>query len=244
MKTKKLEGIVISETNYSESSKILNIYTKELGIVSVISKGCRRLKSPLRSVSSRLIYGNFIVSYKEGGLSTLINVDILCNFSTIFKDIEKISFATYILELASQVAKQNNSLEIFETLIESLKKINEGIDAQIITLIVELQYLKYLGIDVDFDECSICGNKDDIVTFNVDKHGYVCKNCYSNEKIVSQKSVKVIRLLYHVDISRLTKLDLSSTTINEISSFLEEYYDKYSGLFLKSKKFIKLINNK
>ena len=49
MEIKKLEGIVLSETNYSESSKILNVLTKENGIIGVMSKGCRKIKSPLRS---------------------------------------------------------------------------------------------------------------------------------------------------------------------------------------------------
>ena len=39
MKIEKVEGIVIGETNYSESSKILNILTKEYGIIGVMSKG-------------------------------------------------------------------------------------------------------------------------------------------------------------------------------------------------------------
>lgn len=34
-----VEGIVLSETNYSESSKILNVLTKELGLIGIMSKG-------------------------------------------------------------------------------------------------------------------------------------------------------------------------------------------------------------
>ena len=49
-----VEGIIVSETNYSETSKILNIITKKYGLIGVISKGCRNLKSPLRSVSNKL----------------------------------------------------------------------------------------------------------------------------------------------------------------------------------------------
>lgn len=242
MQTKKLEAIVIDEANYSESSKILNLYTKDLGIISVISKGCRKIKSPLRIVSTKLIYGDFIISYKPSGLSTLINADIADNFKNILTDIKKISFASYILELASQVAKQNNDIEIFEILISCLKKINEEFDPEIITLICELKYLKYLGIDISLDSCSICGDKDNIITLSVDKGGYICNNCYENEMIVSSKALKVIRMFYYVDIDKISKIKLSDKTIKEISKFLEEYYDKYSGLYLKSKRFLNLIN--
>ena len=60
----KVEGIGVGETNYSESSKILKVLTDEYGIISVISKGCRNLKSKLRGVSSKLSYGIFHLNYK------------------------------------------------------------------------------------------------------------------------------------------------------------------------------------
>ena len=47
MKIEEVEGIVLSETNYSESSKILNILTKEYKVIGVISKGCRNIKNKL-----------------------------------------------------------------------------------------------------------------------------------------------------------------------------------------------------
>ena len=51
-----VKGIVVSETPFKESSKILNIYTKEFGIIGVMSKGCKNMKSPLRVVSQKLSY--------------------------------------------------------------------------------------------------------------------------------------------------------------------------------------------
>ncbi len=241
MKTKKIEAIVINEKEYSESSKILTLYTKELGIISAISKGCRKLKSPLRSVSNRLSYGDFILSYKEDGLSTLISVDTKDNFKNILLDINNLSYASYILELTYQVAKQNDDSEIFDLLIDILIKINEGFNPEILTLILELKYLEYLGIDINVDGCNVCGSNTDIITLNVDKGGYVCKECYENEPLVSDKTIKVFRMFYYVDIRKISKLKLSKDTIKEISKFLEDYYDKYSGLYLKSKKFLNII---
>ena len=72
MKIDVIEGIVIRETNYSESSKILNVLTKDRGLIGVMSKGCRNMKNKLRGVSRKLIYGSFHIYYKENGLSTLI----------------------------------------------------------------------------------------------------------------------------------------------------------------------------
>ena len=44
---KKIEGIIVSEVDYKESSKIINLYTKEYGIIGVLARGAKRLKSNL-----------------------------------------------------------------------------------------------------------------------------------------------------------------------------------------------------
>ena len=46
-------------------------------------------------------------------------------------------------------------------------------------------------------------------------------------------------MYYYVDISKITKLEVSKQAKNEINIFLDEYYERYTGLYLKSKKFIK-----
>ncbi len=243
LRIEKVQGIVINSTDYSESSKILNVFTKEYGIIGVISKGCRRVKSKLRSVSQKLVYGDFNIYYKENGLSTLISVDVLDNFTNILGDIIKVSYGTFLLELASQVYRENADEQIYNTLISALKKIDAGFDPLVITSIVELKYLDYLGIALSLDGCSICGNTEDIVTLSTKNGGYVCKNCYDNEKIVSDKAIKVIRLFKYVDIDKISKLDLKDKTVKEIEEFLDEYYDTYTGLFLKSKKFLKTLSS-
>ena len=116
MKIEKVEGIVIGETNYSESSKILNILTEKYGIIGVMSKGCRKMKSKLRGVSRKMIYADFHIYYKENGLSTLIGVDLKNSFSNILTDLTRVSYASYIIDLVNQVGKENPSCQIFPIL--------------------------------------------------------------------------------------------------------------------------------
>ncbi len=239
MNLEEVTGIIASETNYGETSKILNVITKEKGLISVMAKGCKNLKSPLRSVSSKLIYGTFIIYYKENKISTLKEVSVLDNFKNLKKDITSISYAAYMLELSEGVIKQNNDFRIFDLLIQSLKKIDEGFDPLVIMNILELKYLEFLGVMPIIDSCAICGKKTGIVTLSSYRGGYVCKDCYTNETMVSDKTIKLIRMFYYVDISKITKLDISSKTKNEINLFLDDYYSRYTGLYLKSKIFIK-----
>lgn len=78
-------GIVISEQSYSDSSKIINLYTKKYGIIGLMVKGAKSLKSPLRSVSTKLTYGIFTIYYKKDKLSILKEANVLNNFNQIRK---------------------------------------------------------------------------------------------------------------------------------------------------------------
>lgn len=242
MEVSKVKGIIISEKPYSESSKLLNVFTKEYGIVGVIAKGAKRLKSPLRSVTDKLTYGYFQFNYRENKLSNLICVDVIDAFDEIKKDLFKISCASYLLELTSQVVKQTNEKDVFDLLEQSLLKMEEGFDPIIITNILELKYLDYLGIKPELNSCAVCGSTK-ILTVSTSKGGFICDNCHTNEKIVDKKTIQILRMLYFVDISKISKISLSEETKNNIDNFIDEYYDKYAGLYLKSKKFLKSIKN-
>ena len=237
-----VEGIILFEKDYGDSSKILDVYTKKHGLIGVISKGCKRIKSPLRSVSSKLTYGVFQLHYKENKLSTLISVDVIDNFKNIILDIKKVSYASFLLELTHQVARQNNHEDIYDLLINALTKINEGFDPMVIMNIIELKYLDYLGVMPVIDGCSMCGRTNSISTLSSLRGGYVCNKCRTNEKLVSEKTIKLIRMFYYVDISKISKLDIGFNEKNEINLFLDEYYDNYTGLYLKSKNFLKTLN--
>ena len=242
MKIESIEGIIISDTNYSESSKILNVLTKEHGLIGVMSKGCRNMKSKLRGVSRKLVHGTFHIYYKPNGVSTLIGVDVKNSFSKITMDLEKISYASFILDLTNQVLRQTESEEIFDLLKDTLIKMEEGLNPIALTNILELKLLDFLGVAPNIDSCSHCGSDKQIITLSSDCGGYICKNCYQNEPLVSEKTIKIIRMYYYVDIKNISKLDVHPDVTSEINRFLDDYYDRYTGLYIKSKDFIKKIN--
>ena len=234
---KKVEGIIISETNFGETSKIINLLTDD-GIIGIMAKGAKSIKSPLRSYTLSLTYGEYNIYYHEDKLSTLKSADVIDEFKNIKKDITLISYMTYLCDLASQVMKQNQNKDIYNLLISSLKKIDNGLNPMIITNIYEIKLLDYLGVGINFSECAKCGSMKNITTIDPDAGGYICQNCYTDEVIYEEKVLKMLKMYYLVEIDSISDLKISDSVIYAINNFINIYYDRYTGLYLKSKKFL------
>lgn len=238
-----VEGIILKETPYKEKSKIIQLFTKEYGLISIMCKGVKSPKSHLRALTIRYTYGIFQISYKKNKISTLINADLIDSLEKIKSDIIGISYLGYLSDLTMQVLKQSNSQEIYNIFINVVLKINEGYDPLILTNILELKFLSYLGVGISLDECVLCGSKKNIITIDADVGGLVCKNCYTNEMLVDLKTIKLLRMYYYIEIKSISSIKISEKVKKEINHFIERYYDRYTGLYLKSKEFLnKMIN--
>lgn len=234
----KVEGIIVNETPFGDTSKIIQIFTKEYGIIGVMCKGVKSMKSRLRALTIKFTYGSFYIYYKEDKLSILKDVDVLDNFKMIKNDILLLSYLNYLTELTTQVYKQSHDSILYEMYLASIKKINNGLNPLVITNILELKYLPFLGVGLELDACILCGNKTNIVTLDADEGGYICKNCYTNQIVVSSKTIKLVRMYYYVEIDSITELKISEDVVKEINFFINRYYERYTGLFLNSKKFL------
>ena len=230
-------GLILTEVKYGETSKIINVLTDKFGLVGIHAKGARSLKSPFRNATNKLILNEFIVKYNKDKLSNLKEINIINNFKNIKKDIEKIGYASLLLDLTNQVIKHGSSDNLFYNLSNALIKIDEGLNPNVITIIVMLKYLDNLGVAPVLDCCLECGNTN-IATISSYRGGFVCKNCLKDEEIMSEKAINLLRMFYLVDIKKIDKIEVNKDIIKELENFIEDYYTRYTGLYLKSKDFL------
>ena len=236
---REVEGFILTETPYGETSKIINVFTKDYGIIGIMCKGAKSLKSKNRVSTMRLNYAKLNIYYKKGKLSTLVSADILNPLKKIKSDIVLISYLNYLAELTNQVIKQSNNLAIYDEFIAAILKIEEGLDPLVITNILEIKYLAELGVLFSLDECVMCGSKTSIATIDADKGGFICLNCLTNEVIVDKKVIKMLRMYYYVNIKSISNIKVEDYIKDVINKFLDMYYERYTGLYLNSKNFLK-----
>ena len=234
MKIVEIEGLIIKSMKFKENSEILTILTKD-NILSVIAKGSLKIKSSLRMLSQRLTYAKFNIYYKEDSLCTLIDGEIINNFKNIITDIKKITYASFIIDLIYQIKKDSKEEVLFDLLNNLIISLSTK-DA------FDNKCLKFLGVEPNLEyKCGICG-KNEVVTISVDNACYICKKCLENEYKYSEKALKILKLYSLVDFDNLKTINVSDSVKIEIDKFLDMYYDEYTGIYLKTKDFIKKIS--
>lgn len=239
----KCEGIVIRTTDYGETNKVVTLYTREWGKVGVMARGAKKPNSRLSAVTQLFTYGYFLIQ-KGSGLGSLQQGELISSLRAIREDIFLTAYASYIVELTDKATadeKKPNPF-LFELLYQTLTLMNDGYDTDIITNIYEMKMLDLFGLHPCLNQCSVCGSTDGQFSFSIREGGFICHRCLDKDPYhlkISQAAVKLLRIFYYFDLARLGSIDVKPETKVELKKIISAYYDEYSGLHLKTKKFLK-----
>lgn len=241
----KCEGIVIRTNHYGETNKIVTLYTREWGKIGVMARGAKKPNSRLAAITQLFTYGQFLVQ-KSSGLGGLQQGEMISSMRAIKEDIVLTAYASYVIDLTDKSTdeKKPNPF-LFELLFQTLNYINEGYDPEIIVHIYEMKMLNTLGLYPTLNQCTVCGSTDGTFSFSIREGGFICHRCLEKDPYhykISQATVKLLRLFYFIDISRLGNISVKPETKAELKKIISAYYDEYSGLQLKTKKFLNQIN--
>ena len=120
------EGIVLGRKNYGEADRILSVYSKDHGRVSLMAKGIRRPKSRKRGHLEIFSLLNF-QAVSGHGIDMIIEADITDDFKEIRKSLPKVSLAYYFMEVVGKITHENEkNQELFDLILESLNGLKDG----------------------------------------------------------------------------------------------------------------------
>ena len=97
------KALVLRETSYKESDKILTLLTQEQGKLTASARGCRKKGSPLAAGSQLLVWSDMIL-YQYQGRWTVKEAAVEREFRGVREDLEKLSLGCYFGEVTGQLA--------------------------------------------------------------------------------------------------------------------------------------------
>ena len=96
-------GLVLKETRYKESDRIITLLTPGLGVISASAQSSLRLKSKLFSACGLFCYSEFVL-VPGRNMYTVREADVKNVFHGISSSIEGMSLAMYMAEMASALS--------------------------------------------------------------------------------------------------------------------------------------------
>lgn len=214
----KTEGIVLSEIRYKDTSKILNIYTKKLGKISVMAQGAYRPKSQLIATTQPFSYCEFQLQ-RGRNFYYLAQADLVESFYSIRENMERIVYGFYILELLEKSTPDEEENEKLFLLIEKglriLSKLNDNYLGFIIAY--ELKFISFLGYRPHVNSCVVCDNElNNNIRFSKYLGGVLCANCFSEDLQAKNININFLKGLNELLYSSLDSLDDKVNIASEI----------------------------
>lgn len=147
MRSFKTEGIVIKRRDFNEADRIITVYTKDMGKISLKATGVRRITSRRASHIELLNYTQ-VSLYKAHHMPVLVEALTLNSFTQIKNDLQKTGFAYHICELIDGLCPEGQDQpEIFVILKGILNELSlvEGDEIFFKVHDFEVQLLTLLG---------------------------------------------------------------------------------------------------
>lgn len=241
-----VEGIVLKTSDYQEKSKILQVFSKEHGLIGVLIKGASNYKSNGYQLAQPITHASFSIYYKLQGLSSSYGGEVINGFKTLKTDFHKNVYVYHLFELVLKTIEQHHEVtslyELLLLMVQFIDETEEETQMQLWTLLFEIKLLFYLGIMPELNACVECGANKGIVNFDIYKGGFVCRNCHS----VHSKPYSIATLKQLVDLVVVNRKDIAQmmipdqSVLYELREILDEYYDHHLGVRTNSRKYINI----
>lgn len=237
----RVEGIVIRSMDYGEGNKIITLCTKTNGKVGILVRGAKKVKSRHAAITQLFTYGEFVY-FKTGQLGTLNQGEILESHHVLREQLHLTAYASYVAELLDRGLEAGEiGAFLFEQLNACLTALEQGKDPQITTHLFEMKMLQAAGYHPELQTCVSCGRDDSPMLFSSRLGGTLCIHCKNRDPaaiIISEGTLKLLRLFDRMDMRRLGNIAVKPETKAQMKQCMRTFMDIHMGLHLKSQNFL------
>jgi DNA repair protein RecO (recombination protein O) len=227
-------GLVVRTTDWSETSRIATIWTREFGKVRVLAKGGRRLKSNFESALDLLTLCSIVLLRKSSGtLDLLTEAQVVRRFPELRRQLPALYAATYVAELLGEGTEDYDPHPaLFDEAVRTLETLGAaGNQTGACLARFELTFWRELGYEIVLEKCVACeGAVTGIdLAFGPGQGGVLCGNCRSGHRQARNLSPRAWQALRELSAGVGDGRILDSNVGAEIRLALNDYVTYWWG---------------
>jgi DNA repair protein RecO (recombination protein O) len=174
-------GLVVRATDFSETSRVVTIWTRELGKVRALAKGGRRLRSGFESALDLLTVCSIVLLRKSSGaLDLLTEACVEERFPRLRGNLPALYAAYYIAELLGDWTEDYDAHPgLFDEARATLRELGGVIPTGLRLMRFETVLLRELGYQPVLDACASCKRALPAGSgvFSASAGGLLCSSC-------------------------------------------------------------------
>lgn len=218
-------GIVLSWIKYKESSKIVTLFTEDLGKISIMAQGALKPKSQILAATEVFSKSHFELK-KGKNFYYIESAELESSNFTIRQDIDRLTYGFYILELVERsVPEGESSSKIFNMLDKALFEMSNSEKPILQTVAFELKMISILGYRPQLSKCLKCGRTvSKIWDFSITEGGVYCDSCRKGSGLpIDQTLFEAMGNILLSRFDQLDELNLNAETLLRIHSILYQF---------------------
>ena len=245
----KIEAFVIRATRMSESSRVVTLFSNEMGKVKAVAKGVGRPKSKMSGTIELFNLIEGILYKKETSeLGTLGSAAVLEQYSKITADTRKFGFGSAWCEVLDKTSVLELPRQKAFALTGDLLAVMVASGSEAAGLVFWSGLVKLLGIEgyaPRLDKCLSCGKKNlgEKAFISLGRGGTVCAKCVGDDEYIveiSSHALALLRRMESVPLADLSKETHDKKAGKEAAEVIISFASYHLGLprNLKSFKFL------
>ena len=196
------DAIVLRTVDFSETSLIVTLYTREFGKIEGLAKGGRRLKSPFESALDILARIRVTFLQKRGDvLDLLTESKLVRRFKVDRRNLAGLYGAYYVVELIDALTEPGDpNPTVYDMTAKLLPRLEEGTFVMRSLIRFEGLFLRVLGHRPSLRTCVECGKTIDPeaadrhhrrIAFGLLEGGVICSRCVGQLRQTGQGGQKL-----------------------------------------------------
>ncbi len=201
MATEKTWAIVLRVIDFSETSCIVTLFTRDFGKIGALAKGARRPKSSFESALDLLAVCRIVFLHKSSdALDLLTEAKLERRFRAASRDLSRLYAGYYVAELLRELTDFGDPHpDLYAIAEQTLRRLDTDQAVFRLVLRFEMAALRLLGHLPALGACASCGKPIDKSTarvpFGVQAGGVLCPRCRPGQRQVVSVTVRSLNTL-------------------------------------------------